>query len=429
MSLFLRHGLDLPPQIRVFAAFFLYAFGLGGIFPRIGDIQRSMGVSEGVLGFALIGAACGTLISLTLASRLLERMGYRRVVHTLVPLLPVWYALAAWAPGPLALFVLLVPAGITIGCIEIIVNLEADRVEHQLGRRIMNRSHAFWSFGFFAAGLVGALMSKLGASPQLHLALMVPVVFVATVLLLGRFDPAPHRDAGQGAPPEPAPHFARPTRYIMVLVLVTLPAMMLEGAGAEWSAIYMRDVFAATPFISGFAVALGAFTQAVTRFIADAYVERHSPAGVSRVLLGVLGVGALMVFSAAQSWLSLAGFRADGCGHQRDLSAGDVGGRAAHRPSRLGQRGRARADSLRDLHGRSATAGLRGPALRHPLVLRHRPAAGGGRADPVRRAGAPPRRARLKPLRRRMRQPPSACGNSRFRKPRLREKARAAAPG
>ena len=313
MSVFLRHGLELPPQIRVFAGFFLYAFGMGGIFPRIGDIQRAMGVTEGTLGFALIGAACGTLVSLTFASRLLERVGYRRVVHTLVPLLPAWYALAAWAPGPMALFLLLVPAGITIGCIEIIVNLEADRVEHQLGRRIMNRAHAFWSFGFFAAGLLGALMSKLGASPQLHLALMVPVVFVATVLLLGRFDPAPHRDAGQGEPQE-APHFARPTGFIMVLVLVTLPAMMLEGAGAEWSAIYMRDVFAATPFISGFAVALGAFTQAVTRFIADAYVERHSPAGVSRVLLGVLGVGALLVFSAWHAWLSLLGFALMGVG-------------------------------------------------------------------------------------------------------------------
>ena len=50
------------------------------------------------------------------------------------------------------LFALLVPAGLCIGAIEIVVNLEADRVEHQTGRRLMNRAHAFWSFGFFAPG-------------------------------------------------------------------------------------------------------------------------------------------------------------------------------------------------------------------------------------------------------------------------------------
>lgn len=54
---------------------------------------------------------------------------------------------------------------------------------------------------------------------------------------------------------EEAPHFARPTWAIMALVCVTLSAMLLEGAGADWSAIYMRDVFAASPLVCGLAVA------------------------------------------------------------------------------------------------------------------------------------------------------------------------------
>jgi MFS family permease len=75
-----RLGRDLPPQRRVFGAFFLYAFGMGGIFPRIGDIQRGLGVAEGALGLALIGAAAGTLVSLTFAGRLLAHIGHRRAL-------------------------------------------------------------------------------------------------------------------------------------------------------------------------------------------------------------------------------------------------------------------------------------------------------------------------------------------------------------
>ena len=52
------------------------------------------------------------------------------------------------------LFLCLLPAGLCIGAIEPVVNLEADRVEHQSGRHIMNRSHAFWSFGFFGSWAV-----------------------------------------------------------------------------------------------------------------------------------------------------------------------------------------------------------------------------------------------------------------------------------
>ena len=159
-------GLTLPAQRRVFAAFFLYAFGFGGFFPRLGELQRSMGVSEGQLGLGLIGAACGTLLSLTFANHWVERAGHRRTLLVLVPALPLCYALAAHASGPLALFLCLLPAGLCIGAIELVVNLEADRVEHQEGRRIMNRAHAFWSIGFFSAGLIGAGLSQAGLSPQ-----------------------------------------------------------------------------------------------------------------------------------------------------------------------------------------------------------------------------------------------------------------------
>ena len=88
---------------------------------------------------------------------------------------------------------------------------------------------------------------------------------------------------------------------IMVLVAVTLSAMIMEGAGIDWAAIYMRDVFAVSQFLSGFAVALGAGAQAVTRFFADPFVERYSPIVVSRALLGVLGTGVMLVFFASST--------------------------------------------------------------------------------------------------------------------------------
>ena len=306
-----RLGLALKPQTRVFAAFFLYSFSMGGIFPRLGDLQRSMGIAEGALGLALVGTALGTLVSLTFAARFLDRVGYRPALLSLVPVLAALYAVAALAGGPLVLFIALVPAGLCIGAIEVIVNLEADRVEHQTGRRIMNRAHAFWSIGFFSAGLLGALMSQAGISPQMHLFLMVPVVVLGTVLLLGRYEAAPHRS---GANTDAAAQFARPTLAILVLVAVTLSALVLEGAGAEWSTIYMRDVFGAAPFVAGSAVAIGAFTQAVTRFFADRFVERHSPVVVARVLLFMLGAGALLVFAAPSAWVALAGFGVMGIG-------------------------------------------------------------------------------------------------------------------
>jgi MFS family permease len=304
-------GLRLSPSHRVFASFAIYAFAMGNIFPRIGDVQTQMGVTTGALGLGLIGAPIGTLVSLTFATPLLERIGFRRALLACIPLVALFYAIAVLAPNPLILFFLLIPVGMAIGCVEIMVNTEADRTEHLVGYRIMNRAHAFWSIGFFSAGLFGAQMAAWGVSPQAQLALNVPLVAGAVALGLNSFHPAPPRP---GAGAQAAPHFAAPTTAILLLVLVTIPAMLLEGASMDWSAIYMRDTFSAGPFLAGVGVACFAASQALMRFYADGFVDRHSPAGVARFLFLVLLAGCLIVTFSPWPYLSLAGFAAMGMG-------------------------------------------------------------------------------------------------------------------
>lgn len=311
MSFVRRFGLNMPAHRRVFAGFFLYAFGVGGFFPRLAELQHSMRLSTGELGLGLIGVATGTLLSLSFGGKVVARAGARRVLLWVPVIVPVIYALAAHVQGTWSLFFTLLPAGLLIGVIEVVVNVEADRVEHQYRRRIMNRSHAFWSFGFFSAGLLGALAARLGISPQSQLAMMVPLAAMLTVLLLGRFDPAPPR---AGTLDGEAPHIAKPTWPVLALVALSMSALVLEGAGFDWSAIYMRDAFGATPFAGGMAVAIGACAQALARYLADRHVERHSALVVARILLCVLGAGAAAVTFAPHPAIALTGFALMGVG-------------------------------------------------------------------------------------------------------------------
>jgi MFS family permease len=134
------------------------------------------------------------------------------------------------------------------------------------------------------------------------------------LLLLGKFEAAPLREADHDHTDAAPPRFATPTAAILVLVVVTLPAMVLEGAGFDWSAIYMRDVFGSSAFWGGLAVATGAAAQALTRYFADPFVERHSPVVVARFLLSVLALGDVLVFVSGAPWLSLLGFALLGVG-------------------------------------------------------------------------------------------------------------------
>lgn len=307
----MRPSYPFSPSHQVFAAFAIYAFAMGNIFPRIGDVQLAMGVDKAALGLGLIGTPLGTLTSITLAAPMLERIGHRMVLMGGIPLIALFLAIAVHAPSPLVLFVLLYPVGFVIGCVEIIVNVEADRTENTLGYRIMNRCHAFWSMGFFSAGFFGAWMASLGFSPQLHLGLVFPLSIIGVWVALINFVPATKRI---DETVETAPRFTLPSIAIILLFGVSASAMLLEGASMDWSAIYMRDSFAAGPFLAGIAVAAFAISQASSRFFADTFVEKYSPVTFARCLLLISLFGSLITYFSISPIMSLFGFALMGVG-------------------------------------------------------------------------------------------------------------------
>lgn len=295
---------------KVFVGFLLYSLTLGAALSRLADLQSSMAVGKGALGFGLLGAALGTQITLIFGGKLVGQLGLARTMLVGVPILGLAQIGATLAPGIPAFFTSLLVSGLAIGAMEIVLNLEADRAEHHIGRRLMSRAHAFWSFGFFGSGMIGAAAAEVGLPPWLHLLLLDTATAVLTFVLLRTMTPLPARPGDDGA----RPGFVLPSIGILALVAYTLSAMLLEGAGIDWSVIFMRDTFDETPFVDGLAFAFGALSQGVVRYFADPFIDRHGPERVGRTLLMVLLVGCLCVTFALNPLMALAGFLLMGIG-------------------------------------------------------------------------------------------------------------------
>lgn len=308
MSLSVR----LQPHHRVFAAFAIYAFGLGQIFPRLPDIKFAMGIEEGALGLALMGISVGTITALTLSTVLVTKIGHRIAILALIPAMALFFAIASFASEPLAFFFLLIPAGLCIGAVEIIINVEADRVEAGMDRRIMSRAHAFWSLGFFGAAAYSAIMVKFEITPQTQLMASIPICILLTWLCLQAFQPATIRATDSHGKP---PIVAKPTLAIMVLVGVTLSSMLLEGASIDWTAIYMDSVFVAIPEMGAIGVATAALSQGLVRYFGDRFVDRFAPTPVARGMQTVMALGIITVFFAPDPLTALVGFALIGAGN------------------------------------------------------------------------------------------------------------------
>ena len=293
------------PKDAVFVSFFLYAFSLGTLFPRLGDLQTQMNIDKATLGFALIGLPLGVQLTLLFADRIVRKFNFRLILTIGIPLLSISQCFAALMQSPFLFAGILIIGGASIAVIEVAVNLEADRIEAAIGKRIMNRSHAYWSFGFFGAGIIGAGFSQFGISPFLHfVAITFFISIITNLLFLDYIAAKPRR---QSLPPQKKV-FVWPSKSIFFLVLFSLSAMLVEGASIDWSVIFMRDIFNTVPLISGLSLALAAIAQGFVRYFADQFVDQYGPEKVSFYSLIAMVLGVAFVVFSPNPVIALLGF-------------------------------------------------------------------------------------------------------------------------
>ncbi len=303
--------MHIQPQHRIYVCFFLFAISMGALLSRLPDLQDALAVNKSELGLTLIGAAIGALISLTFASPLIARFGARKTAFLTVLGTSALLATIPWANADWLVFFILFCEGLLAGALEINLNVEIDRIEAQLGRGVMNRAHGFWSLGFFLTALAGSAVRQAGVPMHLHLALTFTFVLIVGIVVISGIENAPAR---AGAEHVDGPSIALPTWGLMPLCVIGIAAFLVEGAGIDWSAIYMRDVFAVEPFLGGLGLTLFTFFMAIARLFVDPLVDRFGARAVATFLLIFSTIGLCAVWLAPHPYVALLGFALMGGG-------------------------------------------------------------------------------------------------------------------
>jgi len=299
----------MSPQLRIMLVFFLQPVAFGAWLPRIPDVQAALGVGPATLALALLGMPAGILLTLPVAGGLVGRIGARRTIIWGFPVFLALVALPPLAPSVPLLFCALAVVGSALSVLELGLNVMADEIEKRSGRPIMSTCHGFWSLGIMAGSLVGAGLAGLALPP--FPGVFGPALAVLPVaLFLARGLPA--------LPPAPAAAPAERPRLpgpaLLGICLFTFGITMTEGAVADWSAVFLRETFAAPAGQAGLGYSLFALMVAAGRFGGDALKLRFGAVPLARAcgLLAVAGVLALAL--APSTPLALAAFAAIGLG-------------------------------------------------------------------------------------------------------------------
>lgn len=301
----------LAQHQRTYLCFFLFAVSLGALLARMPDLQTALGVTKSELGLTLIGMAIGALVALTFSSPLIERLGLRLTAFITILGTAACYALVPWMPNALLVFAVLFVAGLLAGALEINLNVELGRIETQTGRAVMNRAHGFWSMGFFVTALLASFIRQAGVSIEAHTGGALAIVLLVGLIVISGMRPTPMPAEASAAK---SGAFAFPTLGLLPLCLIGIAAFLIEGAGIDWSAIYMRDVYQSEPFIGGLGLTLFTFFMALVRLVADPIVDRYGSRAVAFSLLLLSAAGIAAVWLSLHPAMALLGFAMMGAG-------------------------------------------------------------------------------------------------------------------
>ncbi len=297
------------PRFAVLGVFFTNGVVIGTWVVRIPAIQQRLGLSEGLLGVALLGAAVGALVAMPLVGALVSRFGSRRVVGTTALLLSLSLVLPALAPSLFFLVPALVLIGASNGGLDVSMNAQAVAIEEGYGRPIMSSFHAAWSFGGLAGAALGGFLASHEVGPLPHFSAVAVLAAIAFFAAYGALLPS-HADASE----EGAPAFARPTRALLGLGVISFCVLLGEGAMGDWSAVYLDNTLRTGPGFAAAGYAAFSLAMAFGRLFGDKFTERLGPARLVRSCGALAAVGLGVALAAGQPLIALVGFACAGAG-------------------------------------------------------------------------------------------------------------------
>jgi MFS family permease len=274
-------------RIAVTAVFVVHGLLFASWTAHIPHVKQSLGLDDGTLGFALLGAPVGSVAAMCVAAVLLPRFGSRRIVQVAL----IGYC----AVGPLvgltgalpALFGALVLWGAFQGTLDVAMNTQAIAIEKAGRWPLMSGLHGGWSIGAFTGAGIGALAVGAGIALAPQLLILGSVGLLGAGLLSTRL--LPDRRGGSSCEPSPRPAAETSTAEpdsggrwrwstgMLTLAAIAFASMLCEGAAADWAAVYLSGPLGATGAVPGLAYAGFALAMVAVRLSGNRLLARFRP--------------------------------------------------------------------------------------------------------------------------------------------------------
>jgi MFS family permease len=216
-------------------------------------------------------------------------------------------ALAVNAP---TLFAALLFFGAMLGANDVAMNAQAVIVERLRGSPTMSRFHAMFSVGGIAGAAVGGWIASRHVPVRNHFLL------AAAALLVFAYVTAPLMvdERSEARPRSERMRWRHMPATLLALCAIGFCIFLSEGAMADWTAVYLRQVLHSGPGLAATGYAVFSAAMAIFRLCGDAITVRLGPAWTIRAGALIAAAGLTSALLATSPYWALPGFALVGVG-------------------------------------------------------------------------------------------------------------------
>jgi MFS family permease len=304
----IQPGTVILARNAVAAVFILNGLNFATLFSRVPDLRERLDLSNGALGLLLLSISVGSLLGLPASGRLIERFGAAGVVRAGAVLSTLGMGIVALGVSGLEAEPVV---AVGLGCYgfgtavwDVAMNVEGAEVERHLGRTVLPRFHAGWSFGSIGGAGIGVVAAKLAVPMPLHFMVVGIATLIAALVAVRAFLVARVPDEEEVAANERSAWLEPRTLAIGAMVLAFTLA---EGSANDWLALALVDGYAARHWVgvAGFALFVTAMTTG--RLVGPVALDRFGRVPVLLTSAAAAFVGLLTVIVSTDPAMAAVG--------------------------------------------------------------------------------------------------------------------------
>lgn len=278
----------------------------------IPSVKTKFNLDDAQLGLLILCLPIGAALANPLSTWFIHRYGMQKMTMIGVTCMCIFYILPVLSFQVWGVASGLFLTGVAIAFTNVSMNTCASALEHQWRLYIMSTCHGLFSFGLMIGSLVSSTMIGFKVIPVWQSGT------ISAILLLFAWSVSAHilhiQDDHHGPLSDQKPKFTFPKGALLVMIGIALCTNLTEGAMADWTAVYMRDIVHSATYLIGWGLASYSFCMAIGRFLGDYIIPTY---GANKVLVygGIMSAtGIALAVLLPSTWVCILAFGIVGFG-------------------------------------------------------------------------------------------------------------------